>query len=254
MSNPIRFSHLKAFGRSAAHGRLARKGTGDETSAAMERGTAVHALLFGTRTVIGYEEGKQRRGKDWEAFQARNPKAEILTAGDYERAARMAEAVCASKLAMSVLAGSQEKTRLFRYMNRDCRATPDACTSSYVTELKTCATSQPERFNWQGRKMAYHAQLAWYQDALELAGESRPSDAFIVAVEGPPAFNVTVMQLTPRALEEGRKMYRSWFEKLIGCEEANAFPGYAQSIVPFDVPEDEPELTFAGDDVEEEAA
>jgi len=53
---PVRFSHLKAYGRSAAHGLIARTKEFPPTSA-MERGTGVHAT--GPRGILaeGQTEG-----------------------------------------------------------------------------------------------------------------------------------------------------------------------------------------------------
>lgn len=253
MSDPIRFHHLKAYGRSAAHGKLSRAGAEFVSGPSIEKGGGTHHVLFGTKKVIAYP-GAVRRGKEWEDFQARNADAMILTKSDYEKVSRMAEAVANTRLAMEVLGGVHEHTLLFKFMGRDCRATPDARTDGYVTELKTCATSQPERFTWQGLRLAYHAQLAWYQDALDLAGMARPTEAFIVAVESSAPYPVTVMPLTDRALDKGRGLWRSWMERLIGCEESGSWPGYCQALVPFDVPEDDLELSFAGDDETAEAA
>lgn len=87
---PVRFSHLRAYGRSAMHGHHARLTEAAQT-VSMERGTAVHALVFGNRQVCGYP-GPTRRGKDYDAFVAEHPDAEILTGAEFDKARRMADA------------------------------------------------------------------------------------------------------------------------------------------------------------------
>lgn len=240
---PIRFSHLRAYGKSPADGHLART-QDSESTYAMERGTAVHAILFNTRKVIGYD--KPRRGKKYTAFAADHPDCEILTATEFANATAMAQSVRASSLAMGVLQGVFEDTILFDWYGRKCRATPDVRGDGFVTELKTTATSHPERFPWHSLKFAYHAQLRMQQIACN---EACP-DAYVVAVESSGAFNVTVFKLTPEALLDGEKLLCLWMERLITCEAADHYPPYVESIVPLDVPRND-DLEYS-DEPEEE--
>ena len=243
---PVRFHHLRAFGRSAAHGQHALEGGEDEETYSMERGSALHHIVFGTKKVIAYHEGKPRRGKEWDAFEAENADAEILTSKDYEKANRMAEAVLTHRLAMGVLAGAHEQTFTFDWLGRKCRATPDVRTLEYVTELKSTVDGEPERFVWQVRRLGYHAALAWYLQAVALSELGQPKDAFIVAVESSPPWVVTVRQLTPATLDIGARQVRLWMERLIGCEAAGVYPGYSQTIVPLHLDVDELALNFDG--------
>src|SRR6267143_1930630 len=102
VSGEVRFSHLRAYGRSAMHGLHARTAAEDDQTYAMERGTAVHSLVFGTHPVIGYP-GPRRRGKEYDAFVALHPDYEILTRDEYAKAQRMADAVRSCKLAEPML-------------------------------------------------------------------------------------------------------------------------------------------------------
>ena len=49
-------------------------------------------------------------------------------------------------------------------------------------------------------------------------------------------------------------MIHSWMETLRQCEESGHWPGYAQSVVDWDVPGDEDELIFGDEDEGSEAA
>ena len=241
MADPIRFSHLRAYGRSPMHGHHARTVEAEQT-VAMQRGTAVHALLFGNRRVLGYP-GATRRGEKFDAFVADNPDAEILTMTEFEKASAMAEAVRGSKLAMQYLDGESEKTLLFKWYEQDCRATPDVRAARFVTELKTTADANPGRFQWYALRMQYHAQLAYQMIACKEA-----EAAFIVAVESSAPFPVTVYQVTERALLAGEKSLSLWMETLIGCEKSGAYPGYCESVVPLDLPDDDVELDYGDGD------
>lgn len=200
----------------------------------MERGTAVHALLFGTRKVCGYP-GPTRRGKEYEAFAAEHAGYEILTAAEYDKARRMADSVLACELARPYLQGVAEETLHFRWMGQDCRSTPDVRGEGYITELKTSATVDPERFTWHALRMHYHAQMSFER----IATRARP-DCYIVAVEAEAPYPVQVYRIGDRALEAGEKLCMLWMERLNNCERSGVFPPYTTTILPLDVPDDQP--------------
>ena len=241
LESPIHISRLKRIALSAAHYRAGFTG---EESYAMERGTATHTLVFETGRIHAWPEGKQRRGKEYDAFVADHPRDQVLTYSEGQKALAMAEAVRRCPEAMRLLDGQRETLREWSIGKRACAGTPDVVGRDYVTELKTCATSHPDRFMWQAMKLGYHAQLAWYMDGLMLAGQAGVELGYIVAVESTAPFPVTVFQLTARAIEQGRRMYRTWWERLMVCEETNEWPPYAQGVVALDVPDDDQELDF----------
>lgn len=235
---PVRFSHLKAFGRSAAHGKHAREVESEQTYA-MQRGTAVHALIFGTRKVCGYP-GKARYGKEFDAFAAERTDSEILTMTEYDKARRMADAVRGNALAMSVLAGECEKTIRFKWNGLDCRATPDCRGPNYLTELKSSSTVDPVRFPWHAIRMAYHAQMALQC----IACGNRIDDCFVVAIEASEPFPVQVYRFDENALDVGNRLLMLWAERLKNAEESQSWPAYSSTILPIDVQDEEAELVF----------
>lgn len=237
---PVRFSHLRAYGRSPAHGHHARFRPEDDPTRDMQRGTAVHALLFGTRKVIGY--GSTRAGRKFDEFAADHPDHEILTMSEYDKACRMADAVRSSVLANEVLAGQVEQTILFRWMDMECRATPDVRGREYVTELKTTANADPNKFRWHALRMHYHAQMR-----MQCMAVGRLLDCNIVCVEASEPHPVTVFRWTDRALEVGEKLLFTWMERLRNCEQSKSWPPYSQSLIELDVP-DEVALEFGDDD------
>lgn len=248
MTAPVRFSHLRAYGRSAAHGHHARTAADDEQTREMERGTAVHALLFGTRKVCGYP-GPTRQGKKYDAFVAEHHDCEILTMAEYDKARWMADSVLASSVARPYLSGTTEKTILFRWNGLGCRATPDIRGADFLTELKTSSTSDPARFPWQALRMHYHAQMRMQQIACGSGAHGH--ECFIVCVESAPPFPVTVFRIDERALEAGEKLLVLWTERLKNCEQSGRFPPYVECVVPIDIPDEEPGLVF-GDDAGDE--
>jgi hypothetical protein len=233
---PVRFSHLRAYGRSAAHGHHARTNEADETYA-MERGTAVHAVLFGTKKVCGYP-GPVRRGKEYEAFAAKHQDHEILTMAEYDKAMRMAEAVRACKLAEPLLKGIHEETLLFRWMGLECRATPDVRGTDFITEVKTSASSDPAKFLWHARRMHYHAQLRFQEFGCEKI-HVPVRNQWIVCVESDAPHPVTVFRVEPEAREEGEKLLMLWAERMKNCEASYTFPPYVDCVVPLVWPKED---------------
>jgi hypothetical protein len=225
----LRFSRLRLFGKSAAH----YKGAVEEPTYDMERGTAVHGLVFGNIQVVGWEEGRPRRGKDYDAFAADHPGALILTNSEYQTASAMAAAVQKNRLAKDILDGEYEQTMLWQRDGRWCRGTPDVRNDvrRFHAELKTGETADPRKFQWKLRDFCYHGQLAWYADGAELAGRPRPESHYIVAVEAAAPYVSTVFRVRHDAIEAGRRLITTWLEQLRACEASDAWPPYCESVV-----------------------
>lgn len=243
LAAPVHFSTLKHMARSPAHYRAAVLAPRESTPA-MRLGTSVHAVVLGQPYVIWH--GASRRGKEWDAFEAKHATSLILSEDEYQRALWCADALSNNRDAASLLRGAHEVECEWTAFGRRAAGRLDVLGDGYVTDLKTASSAHPETFVRAGLRLAYHAQLAWYLDGVRMpAGRG-----FIVAVEPSPPFAVTVFELSPRCLDEGRKLIRMWMEQLAQCESANEWPEYAQSIVPFDVPDhDEPTLIIDGEEV-----
>lgn len=205
----------------------------------MQRGSGVHGLVLGNVKVVGYP-GAQRRGKEYDAFVAAHPDTEILTAAEFDKARRMADAVLACKLAEPYLKGVVEDTLLFRWMGLDCRATPDVRGDAFLTELKTAASAEPTKFTWQALRMAYHAQMRMQQIACKYQDPAcrEMLPCVVVVVESEAPHPVTVFEIDKRTLEIGEKLLMTWAERLKNCEASGTFPPYCQSIYPLMAPED----------------
>lgn len=250
------FSTLKMMGRSAAHYQYYAK-HGMEPTSAMHLGTAIHNIVLENGAAIVKFDGASRRGKGWEAFKAatENPDAIILTEGEYETATDAALSVVAHPGAMALLHGLIEKRIEWATGGRHCRGTVDAVNGNMV-ELKSTNDARPEFFSRLAMKMHYFAQLAWYVDGYNADVTIDPvgfrpvvKRAFVVAVETSPPFVVQTFELTPNALDFGRKQYHLWLEQLAVCEASGEWPGYVQADVPLDSPE-EFALQFDGELVE----
>lgn len=241
---PVRFSNLRHIARSPAHYLHALHA--DRQTAAMRLGKLVHALCLGGNHVV-YEG--ERRGNKWKDFEAENAGKEIVTAKELATADAMRAAVAKHPEASFLLGGHHEVELTWEIAGRRCLGHVDVVGGLHITELKSGQTSQPGRFEWHALRMHYHAQLAWYLDAMAATNSPR-RDAYILVVEAAPPHVVTAFRVTDRAIEEGRKLYRLWFEQLRNCEESNYWPGYCEAILPLDVADDTERLLIDGEELE----
>lgn len=251
-SVPVRFSNLKAMGRSARHYRHAIE-CGREDSVSMRLGRMVHWGVLGC--MPDDEDGRiavydgDRRGKAWTEFEAAHAGDEIVTAREMVKAKPIIDAVNADDIATLYLVGEKERRIDWEIGGRRCRSRLDVVRPGVcLSDLKTTTNARPDEFKRLAWRMNYHAQMAMYVDAANFAGLDIKT-AYLVGVEVRAPHVVTVLELSGAALEHGRRTYRGWFENLIVCEASNQWPGYVQAPVLFDVPE-----WFAEESSEEEDA
>lgn len=241
---PVRFHHLRAYGRSPAHGRHARTNEMKSTQA-MQRGRMVHGMLADEGRFVAYP-GAQRRGKEYKKFADAHPGYEILLKNDYDLAKAMSDAVRARPDAMRWLAGIRERTLFFDYNGLTCRSTPDVHNPDerYLTEIKSTANAAEWFWQFHFRRMGYHVQM-WMQGM----GCDHLIEKFnIVAVEDKPPHVVMLYELQPRALDEGAKLLMLWSERLKVSESSGLYPGYSTAVVPLDIPDEPVELIYGDED------
>lgn len=240
-----RWSELKAMGQSAAHYRAAYCEP-KEPTAGMRFGTLVHTIGLGHGDYAIFP-GERRAGKEWEKFEADNPGKLLVKASEHAEALRVVEAVRNDPAAGPLLDGLYEREIAWDWLGRRCAGRVDILRGDRVIDLKTTQCAEPGWFRRYALRAAYHAQMAWYLDGARACGAT-PFNATIIAVEVAPPFAVTVFNLSPRAIEDGRKLVRMWMERAIACEAANDWPGYVQSAIELDVAE-ETGLLIDGEEV-----
>lgn len=234
---PIRYSHLRAIGRSPAHYRHACTGQREATPA-MRTGTLVHGLVLGGGQTVVYDG--ERRGRAWSDFAAAHEGREIVTAAEVARAVPIADAVTADPVAGPLLRAEEarrEERLSWSMEGLACQGTPDYFNpaTGVLLDLKTCSDASPRAFGRHAWSYSYHAQLAWYAHALTLAGHT-VRECLLVAVETSAPYGVSVHRLSPRLLEEGHRQWRAWWEQLRVCIAADQWPGYAEAVCELDMP------------------
>jgi hypothetical protein len=232
----LRLSTLKSIGKSPMHC-LHSMRTPYEPSLSMRIGSGAHALLLGGPKIVTFP-GKVRRGKEWDAFELEHAGDLILSETEANTAEAINASVRANPLACRVLFQPgmvYEDTINWDWRGKPFRCTPDARGPSHLVDLKTTRDAEPERFLRDAIRMGYHAQMGLYGLAMEAAGGSKPRASYIVAVENKAPHPVTVLELTPRAIDQGERLCRTWLDRFKECERSGVWGGYTEQIVPFDV-------------------
>ena len=242
---PLRWSNLRNMARSPAH-YLWALSRGVTQTPAMRLGWLAHARTFNTG---GYSvwEG-DRRGKAWNEYKADHGTENVVTAAEILTADAIALAVKSDPVAAPLLEGITEERIAWKIGDRECSGTPDVRTAHVLVDLKTTADASPNRFPSYAMRAAYLAQMAWYSDGLDEGNYPVPGRICIVAVESKPPYAVCVYELTERAIDMGRRTWSLLFNQLMACEAADAWPGYSQTPVFIDAPEDS-FITIDGEEI-----
>lgn len=244
---PVRWSNLKHVAKSPAHYRYVVEHPEEfQPTKGMRIGGYVNSLTIGGHFKFVEYPGR-RQGKAWDEFEAAVPAGtDVVTETEAKVAKGIAESVLASPWYAELLGGHVEERLLWSVGNRECCGTPDAFVPGEIlTDLKVTADASPDRFMWHAVKQGWFAQLAWYARAL---GDAAPKRVFILAAESKPPFCIVPYELTEAALLSGTKTWRILFERLMVSEQSNAWPGYAESIIPLDGPMDDYTPTLDGEE------
>lgn len=251
----LRFSRLKHMGRTPMHFKHACE-TPFEATPAMRFGTLVHAMVLGGEFVT-WEHPNGRSGKGWKAFKEEHEGEFIVTSAEVLKALPVARAVQQHPAVRETgcLDGDREVELHWKRWGVDCGGRLDVVGrqsfGTFVTDLKTTVDAEPDRFQWQARKMSYHGQIEWYGAGAVLSGHLEQVDHhYLVAVESKGAHGVSVHRLTRENLDFAQRITRGWVESYRNCAESNSWPGYDECVVPFDVPEDDLGLVFGDEDDE----
>lgn len=234
----VRFTRLKAFSLSAAHYHLACQNEVKNTIA-IRMGSGFHAAMFMNRPVVCYDG--RRAGKAWERFEARHREqgAVILNQKEYAITAGMINAVQDHPRAMELLfdGTTTEHTIEWSIGSRGCRSTPDACTKARDVDLKSARSTEPRWLARECLRRHYHAQLAFYDQALETVNGVMPSENYLVCVENVAPYNVVVLRLPDATREAGVKLCRLWWEQLLLAEATGRYGGYVESDIDLEMPD-----------------
>jgi len=241
----IHWSDAKHLALSALHYK-SHLATPFATTRPMRVGTCVHRFVLGGTfpTIVS-----SRRGKAWDDLKREQPDVarEAVTQDEVDDAEVMAAAVLSHPLGREYLVGEHEVPLEWELAGRRF-----ATRGVRHGDLKTVRSVRPERLRANIRDMLYHAQIEWVRQGLEATGHTFTDQPFLLCVEGPPAYDVVVVELTKEDLIDGAKMIHAWMSRLEQAESSGEWTGYSQSPIKLDLPR---QIDLSGlDDEDDEAA
>ena len=225
-----------------------------EQTPAMRFGSLVHAIILGGEFRVFPAATRRANGwKDWQdensGIDNRGHTRLLVTQSELENGHEAAHAIRHNlgqiqlkdgRSATVLLDGKREHSIDWSFRGRPARSTLDVLTEDSVVDLKTSTTAEINRFQSHAGRMLYHAQMAFYAAAYCASGwdgQAEPA-CRVIAAETKPPYSVTVHRLTDKALEKGMRCCVAWHEQLETCERSGVWPGYAQSEVDWDIPDD----------------
>jgi hypothetical protein len=205
----------------------------------MRVGTVVDHVLTGSECPPVFNG--ERRGNVWREFVAECaaggvPAGDILTAPELEEGAGIARCARANPLLTQFLTGRPQVPLKWETQGvpRSTRGI-DCVGDGWISDLKVSNSAEPDRLSRHARTMLWHAQLADYADACAQNGIDTAKGLYLVVVEASAPHPATVMKLSARALEEGRKCIATWIEQYKACVASGVWPGYVQSVVELEI-------------------
>lgn len=216
---------------SMAHVRAAMVGDRKPTDT-MLRGSAVHLgflepWTFHERVVCW--QGKMRRGKQWEDFQAEHAGKIILTPGIHETAWKIVKALHSNpivrELASKMVPSGIEVVGIGPFEGLRMKGRTDVLTDDMIIDIKTTTSTAPSSFYRTIEDYGYDFQAAVYR---ELFGRSR---SLLVAVESSEPFDVVVFELPAEMIDAARERAAAVARRYIECEASGVWPGRKNGIV-----------------------
>lgn len=233
---------LDKLARSPLHYRSWVDGVDEESTPALEFGSAFHAAVlepdkFALKYVAQpdfgdcrFKEAKARR----DAWRLENAGKRIVSPADYATIEAMVHAVLDHPLAGRMIQdGEPELTASWidGPTGLKCKARGDYYVRSrrLLVDVKSTLDASPKAFAKSVANYRYHVQDAFYRDGFTASGA--PVEHFIfVVVEKSPPYAVALYSLDASAVGRGREVVRSGIDLLSECVRTGSFPGYSTSI------------------------
>lgn len=214
---------------------------GQRPKDAFDIGSAAHQIVLGVgRELVEVD------AKDWKTKAAQTVREEARARGavalltEQLTAVRsMAASIAAHPIASALLnRPGMPEASLFWHDDESgtpLRARldylPDPVASRlFVTDLKTAASANPDKFAKAAADYGYHMQAAHYLDGIRALGiHDDPAFLFIV-VEKEPPYVVSVIELDEYALSTGRQKMRDAIDVYTACAAEDVWPGYSEDV------------------------
>lgn len=205
-------------------------------------GRAAHSLVLGAGADIAalpFDDWRKKAAKE-AADEARANGQTPLLEKDAATVTAMADALRSHKIANALLDPSKGKPEqsIFWHDEQhdiDRRARLDwlpnpSSSRLIVTDYKTTPSASPAAIGKHVANYGYHAQAAWYLDAVRAAGLSDDAAFLFVFQEKQAPYLVTVVELDAEALAVGALINDTAMSVFAECTATGVWPGYTDDI------------------------
>lgn len=244
-------SSLKVLDKSPAHyhAEFVARTVPSKDTAALRRGTALHAMLFEADTFaerFPIFEGDKRTNE----VKARYAELEARAASLGGCVIREADLVDLHAMIASLRANATIRHHLDRVVasevpvvwtdpitGTECKAKLDAVTSDgFVLDLKSTRDAAPSAFAKSIYNFGYHIQQAQYTDAARVHLGAEPAGFALVVVEGSAPYVCAGYVLDDEAEARGRAKRIELLTRLQACRESNSWPAYHEGFATIGLP------------------
>lgn len=247
----VNWSNLKHMRQSPLHYRHAVYNPSEDT-ARFGIGRAIHAAILQPDTLaseFAVFDGKARKGKAWDEFEAEHAGKTILKRDEMDGVMAVAQSVRKHSAAMAQLSLSaalieRPITWTDPVTGLTCKALPDAV-SSTVVDLKSTQSVEERIFRAQAARLGYFGQLAFYRRGY-LALTKLILPCAIVAVEVNPPHDVGVFVVDDDSLRVADDEISRLLGKVAECTKTGEWPGRYPTARKIELPA----WARGGDDVE----
>lgn len=239
-------SDLENMRRSPAYCRMKMEDDFDDSSQAMEFGTAVHlAILEPARfkASCGFlPKGYDGRLKKFKGLYAQmKSNFEVVLRHEQEESIRMVLSQVAANPDAQHLVSKLTSTEMTCTV-RDpktgtmCKCRPDGLIGSagILMDVKTTRKEDEDAFEYQAGQLGYHRKMAFYLDQLNWLSAVRGTPEFkyavILAIANTPPHECMVLAIRDDVLDAGRLTYRPRLDRLAECVETGVWPGWDPGI------------------------
>lgn len=229
-------SDLMLLRRSPMHYKYAHDNPTEDTSPALEFGTALHCYVLEPERfrqeyiVYGKIDRRTKEGKTQLAEIEASGKTPIYE-GDVETIINMAESIKSNHYAVRLLAGEKEvsyfwedpATGIKLKCRPDCRT--DLGELGVIVDLKTTRNAETESFMRSCIDYGYDLQAAMYKQGVERI-EGKPHRFVFIAVEKEPPYACNVLEADELMIRKGDDDLRKYLETLAECHRTDNWYGY----------------------------
>jgi hypothetical protein len=219
-----------------------------ETTPAMEFGSLVDHLLFGSGYRWVESPYDDFRGKDARAWKdsMEASRTTVFKPSRVAEARALVESVQRRASTATLLTCGRPQVAVFADLESSdpdlgaiqCKGLIDFhCDAlAAVVDFKTTTDASPGEFSRTIINFGYDVQAAFYLDLLAANGEA-DNEWFWIVAESEPPFEVAFYKAPTALIERGRAKYRHYLASLLRCLKTDSWPGYPDEIQTAYVPE-----------------